>query len=141
MASTLRTAVDGTVAGQYREGGKEYDIRVQLREQDRRTVGQLDTLRVGSTSALVPLREVADLREATGPVTIDRMDKQRTATVTANIAEGFALSDVQRAADEKMKAMGLPAGYTYKFSGEAEIFGESKPTSCSRWCWRCSSCT
>jgi HAE1 family hydrophobic/amphiphilic exporter-1 len=126
VASTLRTAVDGTVAGQYREAGKDYDLRVQLREQDRRTVGQLDTLRVGSTGALVPLREVADVREATGPVTIYRVDKQRTATVTADIAEGFALSDVQRLAEEKLKAMGLPAGYTYKVAGEAEIFGESK---------------
>ena len=125
VASTLRTAVDGTVAGQYREAGKDYDIRVQLRQQDRQSVSQLETLRVPASLQLVPLGEVASRRAATGPVTIARVDKQRTATVTANIAEGFAMSNVQKAADEKMKTIGLPAAYTYGFTGEAEMFAES----------------
>jgi len=117
--------VDGTVAGQYREAGKDYDIRVQLRQQDRQSVSQLETLRVPASPQLVPLGEVAVRRAATGPVTIARVDKQRTATVTANIAEGFAMSNVQKAADEKMKTIGLPAAYTYGFTGEAEMFAES----------------
>ena len=128
VAGTLRTAVDGTVAGQYREGGDEYDIRVKLAAADRERVAQLDSLRVASLNGeLVPLREVAHVAIAEGPTQITRTDKVRTVSVTGNILEGYALGSIIQEAQKRIRQMNLPADYSVDYAGEAqrmkEVFG------------------
>jgi multidrug efflux pump subunit AcrB len=129
IAQTVRAAVNGTEASQYRDGDDEYDIRVRLREADRRTLESLKTLTVTSAQGrAVPLVAVADLREATGFGSITRLDRRRVVTVQANAAPGFGgpavLEQVRQVLDPYERTE-IPDGYSLTYTGENEDMNES----------------
>jgi HAE1 family hydrophobic/amphiphilic exporter-1 len=126
VANTLRTALEGTVAGQYREGGDEYDIRVQLDHKDRARMAQLDGLWLANAAGeLTPLREVARLATAKGPAQISRTNKVRTVTITGSLLPGYALGNIVQETRKLIAEMNLPAGYSVRYTGEAERMGET----------------
>jgi len=125
VANTLRTAVDGAVASQYREGGDEYDIRVQLKKKDRQEVAQLENLRVANDNGeLLPLSDVTQLVSAEGPSQITRTDKIRTVTITGSLLEGYALGNIVKESQKTISGMTLPEGYSVRYTGEAERMGD-----------------
>ncbi|MDP3938018.1 MAG: efflux RND transporter permease subunit [Deltaproteobacteria bacterium] len=125
MARSLRTAVEGEVASLYRDGRDEYDIRVRLKETDREAPSLLENMLVSTArGSLVLLKEVADLQERTGPGQIERENRQRQVTITAN-SPNRALGDVIKDLQTGMKAMDIPPGYAWGFSGEAQRMEES----------------
>ncbi|SHJ27945.1 efflux RND transporter permease subunit [Desulfofundulus thermosubterraneus] len=125
VASTVRTAVDGTVATRYRTGGEEVDIRVQLRDDAVTRLPDLSTLTILSpTGASVPLSQVAEIVETRGPHAIDRQDQTRLVTVTAQLA-GRDLGSVIKDIQAGLKGLSLPPGYTVEFSGEQEQMAET----------------
>lgn len=118
VASTVRTAISGQVATRYRVGGDEIDVRVRLQPESRQDLRDLENLVFASPLGVqVPLREVADLVVARGPVTISREGQSRIVTVTGGLVGrslGAAVRDVQRSlADLK-----LPPGYAIEYGGE-----------------------
>ncbi|MFQ6131753.1 MAG: efflux RND transporter permease subunit [Armatimonadota bacterium] len=93
IAGALRTSLAGEVAGQYREAGKEYDIRVRLREIDRNNVAQVGSVIVGSRMGLpVYLEDVATLTRAAGPTKLERKNRQPMIAVSANLS-GIVLGE------------------------------------------------
>ncbi len=125
VARSLRAAVEGEVPSYYRDGRDEYDIRVRLRPEDRDAPSLLENMLVPSTKGgLVYLKEVASLREARGPGQIERENRQRQVSITANV-RNRALGDVVADVGAGVKAMRLPAGYVWGFSGEAQRMEES----------------
>lgn len=125
LARSLRTAVEGEVPSLYRDGRDEYDIRVRLARKDRNAPSLLENMLVPSFSGrLVFLKEVADLTERTGPGQIEREDRQRQVSITANTSNR-ALGDVVADITEGMEAMDIPTGYVWGFSGEAQRMEES----------------
>lgn len=125
VASTVRTAVEGTVATRYRTGGEEVDIRVQLRDGEVTRLPDLSTLTILSpTGASVPLSQVAEIVETRGPHAIDRQDQTRLVTVTAQLA-GRDLGSVIKDIQAGLKGLSLPPGYTVEFSGEQEQMAET----------------
>ncbi|WP_027355854.1 efflux RND transporter permease subunit [Desulfofundulus thermocisternus] len=125
VASTVRTAVEGTVATRYRTGGEEVDIRVQLRDGAVTRLPDLSTLTILSpTGASVPLSQVAEIVETRGPHAIDRQDQTRLVTVTAQLA-GRDLGSVIKDIQAGLKGLSLPPGYTVEFSGEQEQMAET----------------
>ncbi len=87
-AAALRMSIAGDDVSTYREGGKEYDVRLQLREADRTSVSDVGATIVGSRLGLpVRLRDIATLRRAAGPTKLERKDRQRLIYVTANLED------------------------------------------------------
>jgi HAE1 family hydrophobic/amphiphilic exporter-1 len=124
-ARSLRAAVEGEVRSYYRDGRDEYDIRVRLRSDDRNAPSLLANMLVPSARGEpVYLKEVATLSEASGPGQIERENRQRQVTITANL-RNRALGDVVADITKGIKAMGLPPGYVWGFSGEAQRMEES----------------
>ncbi|MCS5695443.1 efflux RND transporter permease subunit [Desulfofundulus thermocisternus] len=125
VASTVRTAVEGTVATRYRTGGEEVDIRVQLRDGAVTRLPDLSTLTILSpTGASVPLSQVAEIVETRGPHAINRQDQTRLVTVTAQLA-GRDLGSVIKDIQAGLKGLSLPPGYTVEFGGEQEQMAET----------------
>lgn len=125
IASTLRVAVEGEVVGQFREGEEESDIRVQLRPEDRGSWEALRDIPVpvrGGT--LVSLGDVTREQESTTPATIQRLDRERQITVTANVV-GRSLGEVVADIGQKMEGLPPDSSYTYTFAGEAERMQET----------------
>jgi len=128
IAGALRTAVDGTVAGTYRTGGDEYDVRVQVRPEDRNEVAGLGALPIAAVNGtMIPLSALTEERGASGPTLVTRTDKTRTVHITGNLLAGYPSGAVIGAARERIAKMQLPPGYEIVYAGEAqqiqEVFG------------------
>jgi len=81
---------------------------------------------VGATSSGVPvyLADVADLSFDVGPTKIERKNRQRKVSVTADVARGYTLGRLQMALKEKLAS--VPLGNTRLYwSGEAEDMKDS----------------
>ena len=127
VANTIRSAVNGAPAGQYRDGEDEYDIVVRLREADRATLDGLRSLTILHEGIQIPISSVASFTVSGGLGSITRLDLSRVATVSADAAEGFSgpqvLADVQARLAEYEKTM--PVGYSLSYTGENEEQAES----------------
>ncbi|MGI6037218.1 MAG: efflux RND transporter permease subunit [Limnochordia bacterium] len=125
IASTIRTAVDGTVATRLRQGGTEIDVRVRTPEGADLTIPQLERLLVPTaTGRHIPLYEVATLEIERGPISIQRFGQARQVTVNSSYAErdlGGFVADVQKA----IESMGIPEDITVTMRGHAESMAES----------------
>lgn len=123
----LRILTDGAVAGKYRDNGREYDIRVRLREEQRDLEKGYNATWVPNLNhTLVRLASVASAQRANGPSTISRRDRSRSVIITANLAQGAGLGSVLDAARKVLKdpAHPLPAGVSWDFVGQAEDFAD-----------------
>ncbi len=127
IGMAVRTAFSGDTSAKFREGGDEYDLRVELSDADRSTVAGVANLYVGLTSndAPVLLRDVADVYLATGPNKIERYNRQRTVTLSATmdpsvITMGQAQDAMKAVADENP----VP-GVTTAWTGSAKMMVES----------------
>ena len=125
VALALRSAVDGMVSTVYRENDEEYDIRVKIEDSALRDIEDLKNIPVLSPAGIFHLSRYADMRFASGSNMIMRVDKQRTANITAELLPGYAqgpvLADVMNAAAE----IDLPQGYHLQQAGLSEVMGES----------------
>jgi len=124
----LKTAYNGLDVSTFRESNNDYDITVQLSEEDRRMTDVLRQLMIPVPSGeMVPLSTLADI-EYTGAIgNIVRIDNKRVVTVKANVDETRIPGPVARAqAEELLKDFPLPPGYDVKFTGEFEMQQESE---------------
>lgn len=126
IANALRTSLEGDTTTKYRENGKEYDIRVSLPKDQRDIINQVPMMAVGTTPGGKPvyLYEVVNLKQAGGPTKVERISRQRSVTVTAQLAKGFALGNVQRDVAPKIAQLDT-SGVTVYWSGQAEMMQES----------------
>jgi len=126
IAQTTQIAIDGWIATTFKEEGREIDIRVRLREEDRNDFSVIKQMRVISPDGIrVPLEEVADFDLGTGPSEIKRIDKERTILIYANIFER-KINEVIKDVSDFLDGMELPRGYARPtLTGEREQMAES----------------
>jgi hydrophobic/amphiphilic exporter-1 (mainly G- bacteria), HAE1 family len=125
IAQTMRTMVQGDVVTRYREGQDTYDVRLQLDDKDRDNPTVIGGLTVPSGGGeQVRLDNVASLVHGTGPVQIDREDRQRQIALLFNLAPGAAMNKVIDKVKIASAKVHLPAGYTTAFGGSSKIYGE-----------------
>ncbi len=121
----LRGMVDGVVPAKFREGDKEYDIRVRLKPEQRDLRQGLSRFFVPNMNGnLIRLSDVASARTTDGPLKINRRDRQRYIMISGELGPGGALGTIQEQAQKIMKTLTLPAGVSYQFIGEAEDLKE-----------------
>jgi hydrophobic/amphiphilic exporter-1 (mainly G- bacteria), HAE1 family len=125
----LRSQVEGVVPAVYRENGREYDIRVRMRPDQRNLKNQFETIQVPNiNNQLLRLKDFAELKQTEGPATISRQDRGRYIQIVADIKSGgpgmgAAMKDI----DEWLKSdpeLKLPDGMRYVYVGQAESFQE-----------------
>jgi hydrophobe/amphiphile efflux-1 (HAE1) family protein len=134
LAQTVRLALEGEVVAKYRQGDRDYDVRLQLTPEDRRTPGVLSELMVPATGRRlgapmaglrqVRLSEIAKMEPGTGPATIERFNRQRLITITAGLS-GRSLGEVVAEIEQRLGAMSWPAGTRYNFTGQTKDMRET----------------
>jgi HAE1 family hydrophobic/amphiphilic exporter-1 len=125
VALALRSAVDGMISTVYRENDEEYDIRVKIEDSALRDIEDLKNIPVVSPAGIFPLSRYADMRFASGSNMIMRVDKQRTANITAELLPGYAQGPVLADAMNAAAEIDLPQGYRLQQAGLSEVMGES----------------
>ena len=100
-------------------------MRVQLNLNFRQDLARLKNLRVPTaTGASVPLQAVADVTIAEGESSIDRFNRERRASLGADLPPGIALDLATARFDEIAAAAALPASVHFVAAGDAEIQDE-----------------
>jgi HAE1 family hydrophobic/amphiphilic exporter-1 len=101
-------------------GDRQIPIRVMLAEEARSQLGVIENLQVPTASGgTVPLSAVADISFGAGPNQIERLDRRRVATISAELA-GVPLSVATKAVDALPTMTNLPEGVTQQLTGDAE---------------------
>ncbi len=125
LARVTQIILRGYIPSQFKEKGKEVDIRVRLREQDRDTYEKLYHLRVSSpTRGMLPLGTIVSFERGVGPSEIRRISQERTITISANIA-GRKMSDINRDVEKMLKGIEVESGYRLRLAGESEEMKKS----------------
>ncbi len=100
-------------------------IRVRLNDDSRSDIARLGALKVNTaTGGTVPLSAVADVRIAEGPSKITRLNRERNATIGANLPVGVALGTASARFKELVDGVELPPTVRVLESGDAEIQNE-----------------
>jgi heavy metal efflux system protein len=122
-ADVLNTveAIGGKVVGQVVEGNKRFALQVRFEDSHRNSVDSIRNLMVGDDEGhFLPLAEIADIFEESGPAQISRENAQRRITVEVNVRgrdlAGF-VSEASRIVGQKVK---LPPGYSIGWGGKFE---------------------
>lgn len=115
IAETLNVGVGGVSGGKYTEGGRRYDIFVQLQESDRLPETISSLLLQNNRGEFVTLSEVVDINSAFGPQSIYRENRVRGVRVDANLNNNVTQSE---AFDfiKKIAPDILPEKYNINFS-------------------------
>lgn len=125
VGATVRTLVNGDTVSRYQDPGREADIVVRLRPQDRSRLSDILGLSLTTaTGQSVALQSIASLSNASGPTALERLNRQPKITVGANIlgrAQQSVVGDIQK----RLNTLHLPAGVTINFGGEVQQFNES----------------
>src|SRR5258706_4644626 len=73
----------------------------------------------------VRLENVASIVRGAGPATLWRYNREFQVTVYANVASGFPLDLGAAHTVQSIKEVGLPPGYSYRFSGQVKVLEET----------------
>lgn len=127
IAAVVRVATIGDVSaalGRLSIDDRLVPIRVQLDAVSRDDLARIAALKLQTPHGPVPLSAVASIAVAEGPATIKRLDRQRVATIGADIAPGFVLDQATARFNEILPGLGLPPSVTVQPSGDAELQAE-----------------
>jgi multidrug efflux pump subunit AcrB len=129
LSETIRVATIGDVGpalAKFDAGDRQVPIRVQLEDGARGDLQVLEQLRVplGGGRGGVPLSVVANIKLDQGPTSINRFDRQRQATVAADLVGTAALGEATKKINELPVMKSLPPGVTVNPSGDAESLNE-----------------
>jgi len=125
LATASHISLKGTIASKFKEGGREIDIRVVLREEDRGSVRTLPFILMHSPLGIsVPLNEVVRFDSGVGPSEIKRISQERTVQVFAKIFKR-SLNDVTADVQKVIDDLHIPIGYATTIAGESLEVQES----------------
>lgn len=123
VATTVRTLIGGTTVTQLRPTGKpQQDVTLIASDKDRKNLNDFNTILIagagqGTTAnPVVTLGQVATITRGTGPTTIQRVDRNRTLSLSATISNR-PLGDVADDIKKILKDLPLPAGYSVNVGG------------------------
>jgi hydrophobe/amphiphile efflux-1 (HAE1) family protein len=121
IAQALRVMVGGDdQVSRFRDPSvnEDYDVELRLSERDRGdpdTISRLYVPRGGQ--GLVRLDSLVTIVRGQTASRIDRLDRQRQASMRAAVAPGFAMADRLAALQQAAREMNLPPAYSTSISG------------------------
>ncbi len=118
VATAINSAINGSTASVYRNGGKDYSIVVSYRPEDRKTINDLESIYVRGTSGMVPVSNFASLKKGVGPVSIARENQSRIIHVTASILTNTNANVIEEAIKEGISnSFIIPDSVTVSYEG------------------------
>lgn len=119
--AVIEMAIGGKTATQKYEGEKKFDIRIRYEKDFRKNEEDILMLMIPTiTGNRIPLKEVATVRQITGPAFIYRDNTKRFIGVKFSVRErdlGSTIAEAQHNVNTHIK---LPAGYKLGWTGEFE---------------------
>ncbi|MBN1646457.1 MAG: efflux RND transporter permease subunit [Spirochaetales bacterium] len=122
IAAAVNSLVDGSSPTSIWMDGQEIALLLRLREQDRDSLPDIESLFILSSSGeKIRLSNLASFEPSKGPEDIERENEKRIIHVTANIAKGLTASEVQGKVKTFItRSYVIPEGVKLDYGGEAE---------------------
>jgi HAE1 family hydrophobic/amphiphilic exporter-1 len=127
LARALRLMVSGEdEISSYREKGERYPVTIRVREDQRSDMRAIGGMMVPSTRG-EPVRvdNVATIERGFGPTIIQRFNRQFSMAIFADIKPGQPLDQALATIGKQARALNLPPGYSFKFSGQSKLLNET----------------
>ncbi|MBN1534380.1 MAG: efflux RND transporter permease subunit [Spirochaetes bacterium] len=125
VANIIKNNIAGKVASIYRHEGKEYDIFVRLREEDRKTLDDIKSLLVNTpVGTTVPLGNIIDITSSSGPTDVTRKKQERVTYINCK-AEGRDLNSVVNDIQSKIDLLPMPRNFHVQIAGAYKDMQES----------------
>ena len=129
VATTTRSLVSGAVATRYREGEEFYNVRVMIPEDQIRSREDIEGLILNcAQGGTLRLRDVAEVRQAVGPVEIAREDQVKEVIVRGDAVTGVSVGQALSSLKAAMAKVETPGGYEFSYGGQAQMMAEMKRT-------------
>ena len=121
ISGTLRLLVGGLDVSTFDDSGEQYDIHLQAEESYRNTREILNLLTVPSTKAgPVAITNLLTLENTDSPSQINRLNRRRQVTITANNAPGVGETEILDGIAAAVKKLNLPADYASGSAGRSK---------------------
>ncbi len=121
IQETVELAIGGEVIDTLYRHTRRFGIHVRLKEERRVDPGAIRNILVHTDDgSLIPLSQVAMVKEVVGPIQINREKNQRRWVIQGNVRGrdlGGVLSDMRQRIDEDVT---LPPGYFIEYGGQFE---------------------
>ncbi|HZB26210.1 MAG TPA: efflux RND transporter permease subunit [Vicinamibacterales bacterium] len=126
VSQTVNALVAGQKVTTFNAASDQYDVLLRANDSFRRTPDSIAaaTVRTG-TGELVQLRNLVALNEGSGPASIDRLNRQRQISITANPAPGRAQGEGQQIVQNTFAQLDMEPGYTLVASGGSRELGRA----------------
>jgi hydrophobic/amphiphilic exporter-1 (mainly G- bacteria), HAE1 family len=126
VAQALNTLVAGQKISTFNEGKDQYDVVVRATGEYRAGPEGLQRMIVASTKGgWVSLDNVVKIEQGTGPSSIDRLNRQRQVTLSANVKPGGSQAAVMQQLDGFVKEIKVDPGYTTGPAGRSKELARS----------------
>ena len=114
-ARTVQAALSSRTRGQYKTEDREVDILLQLEEEDRANMSQLQNMtfeRSNASGGMIPFGTLADFSLRKGPEAIKRQDRKSIVTVGGNTSRS-GMRGISAEVTQMMGSIQLPPGYSW----------------------------
>ncbi|MBQ4480779.1 MAG: efflux RND transporter permease subunit [Victivallales bacterium] len=125
IVSSIRTLFYGSTASKFRQSEDEYDIFLQLREDERRSINDLQNSEITVNGKRIRLDAVATIHEALGPLSISRTGQERVVYLQMDVYDrslGEVFADLKQAIEDNIS---LPQGVSLDYTGQVKEQGKS----------------
>lgn len=120
VGSVVQLVTNGLKLSEYRPAGADDAVDIRLRlPDDRRTLSALDQLRVQTSGGPVPITNFVDRQAEQSSGVLNRINGQRTITVSANVASDYQVANVQQQVIQALGELDLE-GTRWKLAGSSE---------------------
>ena len=120
VGRTLETMLGSRIVTTFIDRGREYNVVLQGRADERATTTDLTNLMVRSdrTGELLPLASVVRLNETAGATDLSRFNRLRSVEIGAGLAEGYTMGEAIKWFEDTV-ARELPPEATLMWDGES----------------------
>lgn len=126
IGRTLQSVMSERRISTYVVDGEEYDVLLQADEAQRATYSDLRSIYVRSerSGELIPLSNLIALKDQAGPAQLNRYNRTRAVTISANLAPGYTLDQALTYLEDIIREE-LPNTAQIDYRGESRDLRES----------------
>jgi HAE1 family hydrophobic/amphiphilic exporter-1 len=126
VSQTVNALIAGQDVTTFNAASDQYDVVLKAQDSFRRTPESIAAATVRTASGeLVQLRNLVSFREGAGPAQIERLNRQRQITVSANPAPGISQDEGARALEQAFASLDMEPGYNLVTGGQSRELGRA----------------
>jgi multidrug efflux pump len=126
IGGTLEVMLGQRRVSTFLDRGEEYDVIIEGIEDDFRSPNSIENLYVRSsrTGELIPMDNLLTFEEQATSSRLNRYNRMRAATISANLADGYTLGEALAYLEDIVRTE-LPDNVSIDYKGESQLYNEA----------------